>query len=702
MTEDESSPNRRIGGSEQSRYPGGTSRASEPFGYTMTLEVARLIARVQSLPELFQELAPRVQTVTDCEFVSFSLHDARRNCMLTHYWMKDQGIGEPKAFAVDDCFSGWAWQHQEAMAIPDIDQEKRFAASLQYLRQHGVRSFNVLPMSTPQRRHGALGLGRTGPAVLGAQDVEFLRGLAEMIALAVENQETRRAWEAQQEKLQSVVAISRELRTSLEQEKLMPIIFANLRRIINYDHAFLELLEQDKRFLRVHAVDGMPGPELRFGGRLLELAKAASAQAIEKRTITFFSGEDLDKLGTPVARELRGAGIQSVCNVPLLSGSQVLGALDFSSRRRNAFRPEDAEYMQQVGDLIAAALDNARAYREIAQLKDRLAQEKRYLESEITSEILSDEIVGNSAALKTVLGRASIVAGTDSTVLITGETGTGKEVVARVIHNMSRRKENSFIKLNCAAIPTGLLESELFGHEKGAFTGAVSQKIGRLELADKGTLFLDEIGEIPLETQPKLLRVLQDYEFERLGGTRTIHVDTRLIAATNCDLARAVEEKQFRSDLFYRLHVFPLRLPALRERREDIPLLVRYFVNRSAARMGKRIEIIPDEAIEAMLKWKWPGNIRELENFIERSVILSEGHRLHAPLAELQVETSRFEESVDDTLRSRERDHIIGILRQTRGLLSGPGGAAARLGMKRTTLQYRMQKLGISRKDYLE
>jgi formate hydrogenlyase transcriptional activator len=680
----------------------GTTARVSGHGYMTLLEVAHLIVHAKGLPELFHELSPRVQKVTGCEFVSFSLHDSSRNCMLTRYWLKDRKIEEPRAFAVEDCFSGWAWQHQEAMTIPDVDHEQRFAASVECLRQHGVRSFSVLPMSTPQRRYGALGLGRSEPTVLATQDVEFLRGVAEMVALAVENQETRRAWEAQQQRLQSVVAISQELRSSLEQERLIPIVFANLRRIIHYDYAFLGLLEEGNRFLRVHAVDGIPGPRLRIGGRLMELAEAASAQAIEGRKITFFSGEDLDKLGTPVAKELRREGIQSICNVPLLSGSQVLGSLDFGTRRRDAFHLEDAEYLQQVGDQIAAALDNARAYREIAQLKDRLAQEKRYLESQIQSETEGAEIVGNSPALKSVLGRASMVADTDSTVLITGETGTGKEQIARVIHNMSRRKERNFIKLNCAAIPTGLLESELFGHEKGAFTGAVSQKIGRLELADKGTLFLDEIGEVPLELQPKLLRVLQDYEFERLGGTRTIKVDTRLIAATNRDLPRAVEEKQFRSDLFYRLHVFPLRLPALRERREDIPLLVRYFVDRCALRMGKKIEFIPDEAIEVMLKWTWPGNIRELENFIERSVILSEGNRLRPPLAELQLETSRLEEGADDTLRNRERDHIITILRQTRGLLSGPGGAAARLGMKRTTLQYRMQKLGISRMDYLE
>jgi formate hydrogenlyase transcriptional activator len=270
-----------------------------------------------------------------------------------------------------------------------------------------------------------------------------------------------------------------------------------------------------------------------------------------------------------------------------------------------------------------------------------------------------------------------------------------------MIHGMSRRKERSFIKVNCAAIPTGLLESELFGHEKGAFTGAVSQKIGRLELADKGTLLLDEVGEIPLELQPKLLRVLQDQEFERLGGTKTIRVDVRLIAATNRDLVQAIEEKEFRGDLFYRLHVFPLHLPALRERREDIPMLVRHFVEKCSVRLHKRVRIIPDDVIEVMMNWKWPGNIRELENFIERSVILTEGERLTPPLGELREESTRLLSESDVTLRDKERQHIIEVLRQTRGVLSGPSGAAARLGIKRTTLQYKMQRLGISRTDYL-
>ena len=324
------------------------------------------------------------------------------------------------------------------------------------------------------------------------------------------------------------------------------------------------------------------------------------------------------------------------------------------------------------------------------------------MESEIRGVQRLDDIVGSSLALKRVLDHAEIVANTDATVLITGETGTGKERVARAIHLMSSRRDRNFIKLNCAAIPTGLLESELFGHEKGAFTGAVSQKIGRLELADKGTLLLDEIGEIPLELQPKLLRVLQDQEFERLGGTRTIRSDMRLIAATNRDLMQAVEEKEFRSDLFYRLNVFPLHLPALRERREDIPLLIRHFVKKCAERLNKRIDFIPDEAVEAMMHWTWPGNIRELENFIERSVILSQDNRLLPPLAELRQEPMRRFPDLERTLRDRERDHIIEILRQTRGVLSGAKGAATRLGLKRTTLQYKMQKLGISRSDYLD
>ena len=333
---------------------------------------------------------------------------------------------------------------------------------------------------------------------------------------------------------------------------------------------------------------------------------------------------------------------------------------------------------------------------QLRALSRKLAQEKIYLQSEIEAEHQFEEIVGESAVLKKALNEIKVVSATDSTVLILGETGTGKELVARAVHRMSPRNQNGFIKLNCSAIPTGLLESELFGHEKGAFTGAVSQKIGRLELADKGTLFLDEVGDIPLELQPKLLRVLQDQEFERLGSTRTLKVDIRLVAATNHDLNKCVAAKQFRSDLFYRLNVFPVRLPALRERTEDIPLLVRHFVHKYSVRMNKKIESISRDTMSALTGHHWPGNIRELENFIERSVILTNDSVLYVPLAELEQDGT----TGPSNLEAAEREYIVRVLRECHGVIAGSRGAAVKLGLKRTTLQSKMQRLKISRSDY--
>src|SRR2546426_5008517 len=363
---------------------------------------------------------------------------------------------------------------------------------------------------------------------------------------------------------------------------------------------------------------------------------------------------------------LLGHGMRSMCCIPLVTPKGTLGTLDLASTEENAFLPQDASFLNQVAAQVAVALDNARAYREIAELKDKLAKEKLYLEDEIRSERNFEEIVGESYALKSVLNQAKNLAPSDATVLILGETGTGKELVARAIHRMSLRKDGSFIKLNCAAIPTGLLESELFGHEKGAFTGAISNKIGRLELADRGTLFLDEVGDIPPELQPKLLRVLQDQEFERLGSTHVTHVDARLIAATNRNLAKSVAEREFRSDLYYRLNVFPIRMPPLRERKTDVPLLVRYFVHKFARRMNKQIETIPPETMDALVSWEWPGNVRELENFIERSVILSKGPILRVPLVELNLATE--DAHSDGTLESLQRENIIRVLRETGGV----------------------------------
>jgi formate hydrogenlyase transcriptional activator len=411
-------------------------------------------------------------------------------------------------------------------------------------------------------------------------------------------------------------------------------------------------------------------------------------------------------------------GIQALCCLPLITKNGVLGTLNLGSQREAAFHPEDIDLLTQVASQTAIALENALAYRQIADLKDKLSKEKLYLEDEIRAEYHFGEIVGGTPALKKVLQLVETVAPTDSTVLIRGETGTGKELIARAIHNLSDRRERTFVKVNCAAIPTGLLESELFGHEKGAFTGAIAQRIGRFELAHQGTLFLDEVGDIPLELQPKLLRVLQEMEFERLGSTRTLRVNVRLVAATNQDLAHMVRTGQFRSDLFYRLNIFPILIPALRERREDIPKLVRYFAQKYCLRLNKKITSISSDSIEVMSSYDWPGNIRELENFIERAVILSRGSELELPLGELQpreelagmliaerlttnrrrpdsIAESRLSKTA--TLKQAEREHILQVLQDTHWQIGGPNGAASRLGLKRTTLNSRMKRLGISR-----
>ena len=406
-------------------------------------------------------------------------------------------------------------------------------------------------------------------------------------------------------------------------------------------------------------------------------------------------------------------GLTGGCALPLASRGRIHGVLLLGRRDENTFSRDDVKFLMQVAGQVAIALENALAYKKIAELKEKLTQEKLYLEDEIRTELNFEEIVGKSAALRRILQQVATVAPTDSTVLIYGETGTGKELIARAIHNLSSRQSNSFVKLNCAAIPMGLLESELFGHERGAFTGAIAQRIGRFELANRGTVFLDEVGEIPLELQPKLLRVLQEREFERLGSTRTLTTDARLIAATNRDLASMVEEQKFRSDLFYRLNVFPVRVPSLRERPEDIPLLVRHFAEQCARRMNKKIETISSETLKQMRQYHWPGNIRELQNVIERAVILSVGPVLHVPLSEIQSRPSlavldrngNFDKKlkssagkdIQNVLEETERKYILSVLSQTNWVVAGPNGAATRLGMKRSTLQLRMRKLGLFR-----
>jgi formate hydrogenlyase transcriptional activator len=408
-------------------------------------------------------------------------------------------------------------------------------------------------------------------------------------------------------------------------------------------------------------------------------------------------------------------GLKSACLIPLVNRGRVLGGLVIARATETSFAPEDVEFLSQASGQIAIAIENALTFEEVCKLRDKLAQEKLYLEEEIRSDSGFERIIGKSAALKQVLQLVETVAPSDSTVLLLGETGTGKELIARAIHDRSRRKERTIVKLNCAAIPTGLLESELFGHEKGAFTGAITQKIGRLELADQGTLFLDEVGDIPIEIQPKLLRALQEREFERLGSTHTRKVNVRLVAATNRDLEKMVAAREFRSDLFYRLNVFPIRIPPLRDRKEDIPLLVSYFVQKYAKQMQKKIESVPSVVMKGLTAWEWPGNIREMENFIERAVILTRGKALEVPLTELRKTETATDTVVPKTQRTarkafssrseinagaeeyerKQREEIIHALTACKGRIGGTDGAAIRLGINRTTLMYRMRKLGI-------
>jgi formate hydrogenlyase transcriptional activator len=497
---------------------------------------------------------------------------------------------------------------------------------------------------------------------------------------------------------QVLMEVGRVLATKWDVRQVFPKISAYLRRVLRQEYAALAVHDEKNGQLVRQAMDfplrkgSAPHTEINAG-------KDPGGKALSERSSLIFTKDEMQEFPAGTTDHLLAEGLQALCCVPLLRPRGPLGVLVLGSTRADAFKTDDLMLLNQVAAQLAIAIENARTTREVEQLRNRLDHEKRFLEGEPRTHLHFEEIIGESPALNEVLDQVAIVAASDATVLILGETGTGKGLIARAIHRTSKRKDRNFVTLNCAAIPTGLLESELFGHEKGAFTGAVSQKVGRLELADKGTLFLDEIGEIPLELQPKLLRVLQDHEFERLGGTRTIKVDLRLIAATNRDLARSVVEKEFRSDLFYRLNVFPIRLPSLRERRDDIPVLVRYFVRKFARVMDRGIETVPSETMNALVNWHWPGNVRELENFIERSVILTEGTALRAPLAELQAE-SPTSGSAEHSLQDAEREHIIRVLLQTGGMISGPTGAARRLGLKRSTLQSKMQRLGIMRQDY--
>ena len=486
--------------------------------------------------------------------------------------------------------------------------------------------------------------------------------------------------------------------SQLDTRELFRAVAPAIRRCVNADIAALSVYDEDARVLRHHVCDAPedfgngPGPPPPSESALDD---SATGKVFKSGQAEIFAARQL--AAYPGSAFILARGIQSVCIVPLATAHGSLGTLNLGAFSTDAFSSRHFPLLTRVAGQIAIALRNAFSYQRIDALNAQLAREKLYLEDEIRGEFQFGEILGRSPALARVFREIQTVAPTDSTVLITGETGSGKELVARAIHDRSERKAQAFVKMNCAAIPTGLLESELFGHEKGAFTGAIASRIGRFELASRGTVFLDEVGEIPLELQPKLLRVLQEREFERLGSSRTLRSNARLIAATNRDLESLAAEHTFRQDLFYRLNVFPIAVPALRERREDIPMLVRHFAQTFARRMNKPIDTIPTETMEGLTRYDWPGNVRELQNLIERAVILSAGRTLAVPLEGLAARATSTAPEPLDTLQEAERRHIVAALERSGWVLAGPNGAAARLGMKRSTLQFRMSKLGITK-----
>src|ERR1700746_336729 len=527
---------------------------------------------------------------------------------------------------------------------PDWDTEERFPRFKEYAKKIKLGSSIRVPLITPHRRLGVFGIIRDLVNPFTDEEIDLLRLIGRVVAFALDDGLNLRRSQQQNERLKLLLNLTsriasnlkfrellREIAANIREEtlnfgNLLGEMQANMRKVKKADAAGIAFYEEASAKSRIYVVD-FPNARGFVKEEILVTPGDAFMRAWASSKPITLAANDRKELGSEIYELVVAEGLNAHCLIPLVSRERPVGVL-ILARKGEGFTREDVDFLREASGQIAIAIENALAYHEISQLKDKLAQEKLYLEEEIRSEMNFENIIGNSPALKHVLELVETVASSDSTVLLLGETGTGKELIARAIHDRSRRKERTFVKLNCAAIPTGLLESELFGHEKGAFTGAITQKVGRMELADQGTLFLDEVGDIPIEIQPKLLRALQEREFERLGSTHTRRANIRLVAATNRDLEQMIAAHEFRSDLYYRLHVFPIRIPPLRERQEDIPQLVSYFVQKFSKKMQKKIESISPIVMKGLTAWDWPGNIRELENFIERAVILTRGRSL--------------------------------------------------------------------------
>ena len=694
--------------------------------YDAVLRISEAIAACREPEELASTLAGEIDKLLHIDHLYFTV--LKENSKEIEYLVWGKGPLPFPDLPIEELPTWHAMASGDPQHTADWDTEERYPRFKPWAKKLGLGSSVRVPLTTPHRRLGVFGIVRNTVSPFSADEISFLRLVGHVVAFALDDglnlrsaQTAHACLQTQNDRLQLLLNLTNRITSNLNFRELLRLIAANIREVMQCDAVAVSLVDAAAGTSRLYVLDFPQGKGIIKEERVLTIA-GASRRVLESLKPAVVNKTDPSEVPPEIYDEVVAEGLKSTCLIPLINRGRALAILTIARTTESPFTPYDVDFLTQASGQIAIAIENALAYREISQLKDKLAQEKLYLEEEIRSEMNFENIIGNSPALKHVLELVETVATSDSTVLLLGETGTGKELIARAIHDRSRRKERTFVKLNCAAIPTGLLESELFGHEKGAFTGAIAQKVGRMELADQGTLFLDEVGDIPIEIHPKLLRALQEREFERLGSTHTRRVNIRLVAATNRDLEQMIADREFRSDLYYRLHVFPIRIPPLRERKEDIPQLVSYFVQKFAKQMQKKIEAISPAVMKGLTAWDWPGNIRELENFIERAVIVTRGKSLEAPVGELRktntvvfphaephhvepiaggrTDSQSDQTSVADEYERRRRDDIIRALTACKGRVGGADGAAASLGMNRTTFLSRMKKFGIYAKQY--
>jgi formate hydrogenlyase transcriptional activator len=685
--------------------------------YETLARVSRAIAAHGDLKKLFGVLVNELHGVVQFDAVGVSLCDEGSDTF-RNYFIDMTSRSEPireEQLAPEETLTLRVYERQEPVLRSGDEMEQCHGRLGAILKGFHIRSICALPLTTAHRKLGAIIFGSQQVDTYSPNEIGFVSQVVTYIALAFDDAlnfaALRRASEelrSGNDRLRLLLDVTNQVVSNLELRDLLRAISQDVRRVMQCDYAGLSLPDAENKQLRLYAVAFPEGKGFLQEDLVYPIEGSPSGTAFQTMKPLTLQSPFTGWLHYPIVQIAVREDLKSFCFLPLISRHRAIGTLVLGRLRDDAFRQADIDFLGQVANQIALAVDNALAFREIRELKEQLSKEKLYLENEIRTEMNFAQIIGNSAPLRRVLKRVETVAPTDSTVLIYGETGTGKELIARAIHDLSPRRSKPFVKLNCAAIPTGLLESELFGHEKGAFTGAIAQRIGRFEVANGGTIFLDEIGEIPLELQTKLLRVLQEREFERLGSSRTLRTDARLIAATNRDLETMVGEQKFRSDLFFRLNVFPVHVPPLRQREGDIPFLVRHFAQQFSRRMNKVIETIPSATMDALCRYHWPGNVRELQNVVERAVIISTGPALSVDVADLKFSKSSHPEeralaaksdtngALHNVLAETERQQILKALKQSNWVVAGPNGAAARLGMNRSTLQVRIRKLGIS------